>query len=331
MAVDQTRLQDLDEAVRDFLAWESILNDQDTLDLSPHQVKQAETRKGSADSTVNARLPEAYQWLLVPTQPSPNADVEWQAFKLSGQEELAVRCSKKLRNEELLLTALAGTRLRLELDRIPLWRGDHVSIRQLVDDFAKYLYLPRLQNSSVLINSVRDGLRLPTWQKETFAYADGYDDAGHRYRGLRSNQPISLVEGDSGLLVRPDVAQKQLDAEARERASITTAGQGHDETGGGDVTTITSSDADKKQVPKTAPKPRQFHGTVELDPARVGRDAGRIADEVLSHLTGIVGAQAHVTLEIDVEIPTGIPEDKVQIVNENANTLKFKGHGFEEV
>ncbi len=51
---------------------------------------------------------------------------------------------------------------------------------------------------------------------------------------------------------------------------------------------------------------KRFHGSVELDPTRMGRDAGRIADEVLSHLTGIVGAKAKITLEIDVEVPNGI-------------------------
>src|SRR5439155_19169578 len=35
VAADKTRLQDLDEAVRKFLAWESILGDKNTLDLSP--------------------------------------------------------------------------------------------------------------------------------------------------------------------------------------------------------------------------------------------------------------------------------------------------------
>jgi hypothetical protein len=28
--------------------------------------------------------------------------------------------------------------------------------------------------------------------------------------------------------------------------------------------------------------------------------------------------------------PAGIPEDKLRIVNENSNTLKFKTHEFEE-
>ena len=54
-----------------------------------------------------------------------------------------------MRNDELLVTTFAGTRLRMELDRIPLWRGEHVSVRQLVDDFARYTYLPRLKGPSV--------------------------------------------------------------------------------------------------------------------------------------------------------------------------------------
>jgi hypothetical protein len=75
---------------------------------------------------------------------------------------------------------------------------------------------------------------------------------------------------------------------------------------------------------------RRFHGSVELDPMRLGRDAGRIADEVISHLEGLVGADVKITLEILVEVQEGIPENVVRIVSENCNTLKFKTHGFEE-
>jgi hypothetical protein len=74
---------------------------------------------------------------LVPVQTSPQAAVQWQALRLSGQEALAVRASKKLRNDELLVTTFAGTSLRRELDRIPLWRGNYVAIKQLAEDFAR--------------------------------------------------------------------------------------------------------------------------------------------------------------------------------------------------
>src|ERR1700730_7785347 len=145
LSADKTRLQDLDEATRRYLAWESILVEKVTINLDPQQVKQAETQKTAADGAVAARIPETYQWLLVPMQATPQAGVEWQAIRLSGQDALAVRASKKLRSDELLLTGFAATRLRMELDRVPLWRGDHVPIKQLVEDFARYLYLPRLK------------------------------------------------------------------------------------------------------------------------------------------------------------------------------------------
>jgi len=48
----------------------------------------------------------------------------------------------------------------------------------------------------------------------------------------------------------------------------------------------------------------------------MGRDAGRIAEEIVSHLTSLGDAKAKITLEIDVEIPNGIPQERVKIVNE---------------
>ena len=120
LAADKMRLQDLDEAVRRCLAWSSIVDEAETLNLDPHQRKQAMTQKENASSAVAARLPEAYQWLIVPTQSTPQANIEWQSFRLTGQDALAVRASKKLRNDELLISGLAASRLRLELDQVPL-------------------------------------------------------------------------------------------------------------------------------------------------------------------------------------------------------------------
>src|SRR5262249_7837046 len=158
-----------------------IVGDQESLNLTHLQVKQAEAQKTSADGTVKARLPEAYQWLLVPVQVTPQGAVEWQAFRLTGTEGRAVRASKKLRNDELLITAYAGTRVRMELARVPLWRGDHVAVQQLVEDFARSLYLPRLVEPAVLRRAIENGLALLSWSTETFAYADSYDEAANRY------------------------------------------------------------------------------------------------------------------------------------------------------
>ncbi|WP_244532343.1 ATP-binding protein [Methylocapsa palsarum] len=222
LAVDQTRLQDLDESVRRYLAWSSILEEKNELNLDPHQVRQAETQKKAADGAVVARLPEAYQWLLVPTQPTPQSAVQWQAFRLSGQDGLAVRASKKLRSEEFLVPSLAGTRLRMELDGIPLWRGNHVAVSQLIEDFARYVYLPRLRDPDVVVAAVQDGLGLLLWEQESFAYADRFDEATGRYRGLRCGQRVDFVQqaGD-GLVVKAEVALKQYEADKATAAGAT--------------------------------------------------------------------------------------------------------------
>lgn len=62
---------------------------------------------------------------------------------------------------------------------------------------------------------------------------------------------------------------------------------------------------------------------------RVGRDAGWIAEEVIAHLTGIVGAEVRVTLEIDARIAGGVSEAVERTVMENGRTLKFEGQEFE--
>ena len=324
LAADKTRLQDLDEAVRKLLAWESILGEKDKLDLSPHQVKQAETQKTAADGVVTARLPETYQWLLVPTQENPQAPVTWQAIRLSGQDALAERASKKLRNDESLVVNFAASRLRMELDRVPLWRGNHVAIRQVVEDFSRYLYLPRLQTTAVLLNAIHAGLALLTWEQDAFAYAESYDESATRYRGLRFGAQVNVAGDDAGLLVKSEVARQQIDQETT--PSIPADGDaGHAASPGPGLLP-----PPQPTGPVQAAKPKRYHGTVTLDPARVGRDAGRIADEVVTHLVGLVGSSVRVTLEIEAEIPEGASDNVVRTVTENGRTLKFASNsGFE--
>jgi predicted AAA+ superfamily ATPase len=327
LAADKTRLQDLDEAVRKFLAWNSILEEEEKLNLSPHQVKQAETQRTAAEGAVTARLPETYQWLLVPTQSNPQSAITWQTIRLSGTDPLAERASKKLKSDELLIVNFAASRLRMEMDRVPLWRGNHVTVRQLIEDFGRYLYLPRLQSPAVLVDAIRSGMALLTWEKDAFAYAESYDESIPRYRGLHYGMQFTVSSDDAGLLVRPEVARKQID---NETASIAPA---PGPTAGGSVevtATPTGQSSNEPKAPGQSPKPKRFHGTVVLDSARVGRDASRIADEVITHLVGLVGSNVKITLDIDAEISAGVPDNVVRTVTENARTLKFGGNsGFE--
>jgi predicted AAA+ superfamily ATPase len=323
LAADRVRLQDLDEALRWSLAWSSIVADREVLNLDPHQFRQAETQKQAAEATVTARLPETYQWLLVLGQENPHAPITWEALRLAGPDALAVRASKKLRSEGQLLPSLGATMLREHVDKVPLWRGDHVAVRQLVQDFASYLYLPRLQGPDTLVRAIRDGLALLTWRVDTFACAESYDDKAGRYRGLRAGQAVAVSADDGGLLVKPDVAATQVEA------GVAAPPPAQPKPDGGTDRNGAGPDG---EGPREPPRPQQlhrFHGSVKVDPTRVGRDAARIAEEVISHLVAHAGAELTVTIEIDARLPNGTTEQVVRTVTENCRTLKFETQGFE--
>jgi predicted AAA+ superfamily ATPase len=331
LAADRTRLGELDQAVRQYLAWRSIEAERETLNLDVFQSNLAKTKREQAEETVQQRIPETYVWLLVPGQGNqdPNAAVDWQETRLQGQDALAVRASKKLKTEELLITQFAGTRLRLELDRIPLWRGDHVSLKQLAIDFAKYLYLPRLKDSDVPLDSIRDGLGLITWQQESFAYADGWDATQGRYRGLRLGSIGGITLEGASLLVKPDVAAKQMEADKAAQSQPGAAAPGTAQVGATQLGGGPQPGGSATTVAAPAPSPRRFHGSVSLDTTRLSRDAGKIAEEVVQHIASLVGAKVEVNLEITAEVPSGVPNDVVRTVTENCRTLKFKNQGFE--
>jgi hypothetical protein len=145
-------------------------------------------------------------WLLVPVQAKDEAVIRWNVMKLSGAEALAVRASRKLRSEEELVLTYAGTLVRMQLDAVPLWRGDGVQVKTLVDDYARYLYLPRLLDTNVLLRALRDGVERLTWADESFAYADARDEGAGRYTGLRL--------GELGVV---DIALWRMDRQARGR------------------------------------------------------------------------------------------------------------------
>ncbi len=344
LAADRARLEDLEEAVRQYLAWQSIEREEGILNLDRFQADQAKKKRAEAEDIIEQRMPEAYCWLLAPAQSPQDTEIEWQEFRLQGgqvQEGLAVRAARKLKGEGQMHTQWAGTLLRLELDRIPLWRGNHVSLKDLKEYFAKYPYLPRLKHpEALLLEATRDGVASSNWQRETFAYADSWDAERQRYRGLRAGQMVNpLLEG---LLVKPDVAERQLEEERKpvapeppidppkppEQPGGLGGGIIYSPPGPGNGGVVREPEGPGVVVATALP--HRFYGSVTLDAIRMGRDATQIAQEVVQHLTKLLGAEVEITLEIHAKVPDGVPEQVVRTVNENCRTLHFKQFDFEE-
>jgi hypothetical protein len=329
LAADRTRLDELEQAVRDYLAWQSIEDERETLNLDAFQTKQTQTKRQEAEETIRQRIPETYQWLLVPEQTATDAPLTWREIRLQGDGPLAVRAARKLVNDGLLLTEYAPSLLRLELDRVPLWRGDHVKVQQLAEDFAQYLYLPRLCSPQLLVQAIEAGLRLLTWEHDTFAYADLYDAPQARYRGLCAGRGGTVRLDAEAVLIQPVVARRQLDAEAPPVSALPTTPLDGEIAHEADAEPYVPA-APSRATLRPLPQPTRFYGTVPLDPLRLGREAGRIGEEVLQHLAGLLHAEVEVTLEIRAKVPEGVPEHVIRTVTENCRTLRFTTQEFEE-
>jgi hypothetical protein len=156
-----------------------------------------------------------------------------------------------------------------------------------------------------------------TWESDTFAYAEGFDQG--RYLGLRAGEQVAAVVDAASVVVKPEMARAQLDVEmpkpddAVVKAPPAVAGAGAPA-----PTLVVDS------------KPRRFYGVVVVDPVRMSRDAGQVADEVVKHLAGLVDTNVEVRIEITASSEEGFADDVVRTVTENAKTLKFDQHGFEE-
>ncbi len=205
----------------------------------------------------------------------------------------------------MLVTQLAGVILRHELDKTPLWRGNHVHIKELVENFAKYVYLPRLKHQDVLLNAIRDGLQSTKWAQETFAYAGGWDEDLQRYVNLQAGDAVNIIVDAHSFLVKPEIASAQMEAEALEaeaklKASSPSMAYTQSQErlspamlkrGGAAITSsqvqgstpVAPVPVQLFPVPEE-PQMHRFYGSATINEQRIGRDAAQIMDEVVKHL-----------------------------------------------
>lgn len=333
LAADAKRFTELDEAVREYLAWKSITERIKELNLSHQQATQASSRLANADRAVTLRIASTYHWALVPVQPNADRPVEWEVVKAEGSKErLAERTSDKLGHSDLLRAVQGARVIRQDLDRWlhPVWDRGHITVGELWSYYCRYPYLPRLRDRSVLETGIRAVLDEITWEHEGFALARGYDERTGDYEGLAIPHEDTFGQiTDSTLLVHPRRAAQQR---VREKVALAVT-QG---AAAGVQVQPTEHPGVYRPVPAGEPEPApptpqhvRFFGVSTLNPERYARDFARIAQEILPHLTG-EGIELTITVEISARHPDGFPEEKVRTVTENAHTLKFDQVGFEQ-
>jgi hypothetical protein len=152
-----------------------------------------------------------------------------------------------------------------------------------------------------------------------------WDAAAERYLGLKVRLPPATVDNTT-LIVRPAIAQAQLDKESAERDAEGGSGA---PPGPGDQRLAPDSTTQPAGATTTAPPPPRLITTyvaaAKLDATRVGRGAGKI-----QHLSVLPATEVDIRLEIHIPVPGGIGDRVVRVVSENAHALGLAASNFEK-
>ena len=317
MALDGRQREGVEKAVREWLAWKGIREEEEALNLDAYQRRLAQTKAEQADETVGRRIQEGWCWLLYPEQPDPKGPIAWQAQRASSQTPIPARAARKLEQLGAFATRFGAASLQMWMDRCGLWRGsERVRISQLWEDFARYVYLPRLRDMAVLLGAVAEGVGRIDWT-DSFAYAEGWDETRGEPAGLKAATQIS--PSVAGWIIHPDLARRFLDEKRGERVP---PGEGDKGKPG-----VTEPHVGSPGSPE-ATALRRFHGSVTIDPARLVSRISTISEEVVQHLLSAL--EVRIRLEIEARFPDGVPDDLRRVISENCGQLGFDHASFEE-
>ena len=311
------------------------MSEKDELNLDGNQIRETDNNLNRSNQTVALRIKETYCWLLVPFI-DPNEDlktIQWEISNIGGGDEnIVAKAAKKMIQNEQVITNWAPALLQMSLDDL-LWKdSDDIQIKKLWEYLSTYCYLPRLANYSVLEDAILRGVA----SDEYFALAGAYNK--NRYVDLKYNKTVFSVN-PSDLLVKINVALKQIAAEKQEESHTGGTAQtsdqegiGHGENGsvsGGGGQTGSGNYTGGGNT-SDFPQNTRFYMSAKLDTTRVNRDMNNYVQEIIQHLMAVDGSNVELTLEVNVHAPKGIPASTVRTVSENCRTLKITDFGFDD-
>lgn len=339
LAPDTNAAQTLLDQVRRFLAWQSIVEEVDALNLDKHSEKEAKKNCEDAGKRVEASIRETYRYLLAPMQDpdtaSGPATLTWEdeSLSLAGSSyERAIDSVTKER--EWIIRMWAPAHLKSLLGKW-FWKNDKPSAQtsKVWQDTCRYLYMPRLASSEVFLETIRDGLM----SKEWFGYAAA-EPSPYVFEGLLLERIGSAYLDDRSVLIEPSAAAKALPKPPESTGSHTEEPAPGVEPAPSAFRLTEPRTAHRSSygsgTVSTAPAPaamlRRFHGTVDIDPSDPISSFTEIVQNVIEHFAVKYGTEVTISLDIAARNREGFDQKLIRIARENATTLKFKTAEFEE-
>ena len=328
IAPDQDNMYSLQQEVKRFIAWQSIMSDKDDLNLDGNQIRETDNNLRRSNQTVELRIKETFCWLMVPyiDMYGDMKTIQWEISNIGGGDESIVsKAARKMIQGEQIITNWAPALLQMNLDDL-LWKDSNdIQIKKLWEYLTTYCYLPRLAGFYVLQDAICKGLA----SDEYFGIAGAY--VNDRYVDLRFNKTVMTIN-PSDLLVKANVAMKQILSEKPTEPVAPAPGGMSDSTQGGNTFTPLATPGATNTPPAkpAAPSNTRFFMSAKLDNTRVNRDMNNYLQEIIQHLQAVEGSDVELTLEVSVTAPKGIPSSTVRTVSENCRTLKIANFGFDD-
>jgi len=271
LAADQNRQASMSNIARVALAWNSLLNDakEGRLSLDPLQKKQAEKEFQAAQEGLPRIVRECYRWLLCPGQEaSTDLSPTIAVFPLNTTTgTMSSEIERACIENELVLISWSPIHLRTWLKEL-YWTPKQPVARAMAfwEDTLRYLYLPRLKNRDVLIQTIRSG----AISRDFFGTAYGY--AEEEFEGFHlGNGTVQLDK--TLLLIEPKTARAYENAYHPTPESVPPS--------------------------QNSPVSTSFHGAAEVSTVMFTQ----LADQIVSALSSNPQAKIKITVEISTTSP----------------------------
>ena len=258
-------------------AWHSILDDADLMDnLTRAQTRDAETQAARSRQSLQQSIRGAWVHILYPDAPEEAAAAAGFVMRStrltnrSGMKPIPEAVWAKAQSDGTVLDTLGPGNLAKELE--PLWPAEkqHLTVADIRDWFASYVYLPRVRDDGVLDTALQ---HLCSDMEFPYAYASGFDEDSGIYEDVVDGKAWLSADLGAGVLVRREAIQTEDPAPPPIGPSSSP-----------DPTRPTSPIPDERTSPGTPP-PTRFYASVAIDPERAGIEVARIMDGLLVELT----------------------------------------------
>ncbi len=323
LAAARDQVRQLDTAARNYLSWQSIrAGERAVSNLAGARRSQVTENVRRYDSELRRALVNAYRWALAPFQPDPQdaSNIDLSRWQINAQDtgQIVENAFVKFLEEEALADKLSPDALQAILEK-HIWTTsrDHIALDDLWNLMATNVYMQRLRNKGVLLDSVREGV-----PEAKFGYAESYTADTEEYRNLLFGEQGVISERGDGLLVDRLMAEMVKEQQQRKATSDDPAAEPDSDSEEGDNTPKepTPSQPPLAKAVKRIQVNKVVQGQLSLD------EISPLRDEIVRALID-GGGEVTVSVTISATNASGFSDSIARAVRENSQQL---GLDFEE-